>query len=302
MSRFQYRPYVPVAQRQANARKTAARMSKSGRPLQPVAIEGRKIARTFWGEAWCDNLESYSDYSNRLPRGRTYVRNGSVIDLQIGPGQVTALVQGSRLYQVTIGIRALPTDRWQETVRTATGQVLALIDLLQGRLPPALLTAITHRSTGLFPSPKEIQLRCSCPDWATMCKHVAATLYGVGARLDAQPDLFFTLRGVDMQDLIAAASQAAAAPQEGPSSGLAGEDLSALFGVELESTPDPEPATPAQPSPPTPATHPARRTKATRATTRSTARKAAPADPPRGRPARPGKSSTRPRRKAPKKT
>ncbi|MFM7102377.1 MAG: hypothetical protein ACKO3N_14530 [Verrucomicrobiota bacterium] len=302
MSRFQYRPYVPVAQRQANARKTAARMSKSGRPLQPVAIEGRKIARTFWGEAWCDNLESYSDYSNRLPRGRTYVRNGSVIDLQIGPGQVTALVQGSRLYQVTIGIRALPADRWQETVRTATGQVLALIDLLQGRLPPALLTAITHRSTGLFPSPKEIQLRCSCPDWATMCKHVAATLYGVGARLDAQPDLFFTLRGVDMQDLIAAASQAAAAPQEGPSSGLAGEDLSALFGVELESTPDPEPATPAQPSPPTPATHPARRTKATRATTRSTARKAAPADPPRGRPARPGKSSTRPRRKAPKKT
>lgn len=314
---YQFRPYVPVARRQAEARKTAARMTKSGRPLQPVVIEGRGIARTFWGQAWCDHLESYSDYSNRLPRGRTYARNGSVIDLQIAAGRITALVQGSSLYEVAIGIRPLPADRWAETVRTATGQVLQLIDLLQGRLPPALLSAITHRSTGLFPAPGEIRLQCSCPDWATMCKHVAATLYGVGARLDAQPDLFFTLRGVAMQDLIAAASQAAVAPVEGPASGLAGEDLSALFGVELESAPETRPATLARPSPPPPGPRAARRPKATPSkTTRPKAmppktsppktRGATPADPsrrrPRGRPAGPGKGPARPRRKTPRKT
>lgn len=292
----EFRPYVPVAQRRANAQKAAARMSKSGRSLQPVVIEGRNIARTFWGQAWCENLESYSDYANRLPRGRTYVRNGSVVDLQIRAGKVTALVQGSRLYEITIGIQALPPARWQEMVRSATGQVLQLLDLLQGRLPPALLSTITHRSTGLFPSPREIQLQCSCPDWATMCKHVAATLYGVGARLDAQPDLFFTLRGVDVQDLVAAAGQTAAAPLEGSASALAGEDLSALFGVELESTPETKPAAPADPPRPAPAAAPARRPRAAPARTRQSTRAATAGKKPRGRPPRKGKTAGKIRR------
>lgn len=248
MSWRDFRPYVPAAERKAKARKAVARMTKSGRPVQPVILEGRTIGRTFWGRAWCENLESYSDYDNRLPRGRTYVRNGSVIDLQVGAGQITAQVQGSSLYKVTIGIRALPSDRWRELVRTATGQVMQLMDLLQGQLPPALLSAITHRTTGLFPSPKEIQLKCSCPDWATMCKHVAATLYGVGARFDTEPELLFTLRGVDPKDLMAAAGQAAATPMEGPASTLAGEDLSALFGVEIEAAPEATPGGPKGPS------------------------------------------------------
>ena len=234
-----YKPYVPVAARRANAAKAASKLQKNGKKLAPVIIEGRAIAKTFWGKAWCANLEAYSDYANRLPRGRTYARNGSVIDLQIESGCISALVQGSSLYKITVTIGPLDSERWKAFVNTATGQVTNLLDLLQGRLSKELLESIAARDTGLFPSPKEIKLGCSCPDWADMCKHVAAVLYGVGARLDDSPELFFTLRGVDMQDLLAAAGESAAAPL-GESASLDEGDLSALFGVEIESaTPAP---------------------------------------------------------------
>ncbi len=211
-------------------------MEKSGKKLEPVDISGRKIAATFWGKEWCENLESYSDYSNRLPRGRTYVRNGSVIDLKIDKGKVTALVQGSSLYTVTITIAALAASAWGAFKERCAGKIASLIDLLQGRLDKGVLEVITSREGGLFPSPKEIKLTCSCPDGASMCKHVAATLYGVGARLDGKPELFFTLRGADMQELITAATANAATADAGTvDSGLAADDLSALFGVEIES-------------------------------------------------------------------
>lgn len=241
MSWHSFRPYVSVAERRRKAESAAKKMaSKSGRVLAPVHLSSRVIAGTFWGKAWCDNLESYSDYSNRLPRGRTYVRNGSVIDLQISTGQVRALVQGSELYKIAIDFRALPEKHWQAFKSRCSGKIANLLDLLQGRLSKEILADITARGTGLFPEPKEIELDCSCPDWADMCKHVAAVLYGVGARLDDQPDLFFTLRGVDMQELISAASVTATTPmaQSGaPDSALAGEDLSQMFGVEIEAAP-----------------------------------------------------------------
>ena len=230
-----YKPYVPVAARRAQAAKAATKLQKNGLKLEPVVIEGRAIAKTFWGKAWCANLEAYSDYENRLPRGRTYARNGSVIDLKIEAGRVTALVQGSSLYKIAVTISPLASDRWKAFVNTSTGQVTNLLDLLQGRLSKDLLASLTAKDSGLFPSPKEIKLDCSCPDWADMCKHVAAVLYGVGARLDASPELFFTLRGVDMQDLLAAASESAAAPL-GEATSLAEDDLSSIFGVEIDST------------------------------------------------------------------
>ena len=234
-----YKPYVPVAARRANVAKAASKLQKNGKKIAPVIIEGRAIAKTFWGKAWCANLEAYSDYANRLPRGRTYARNGSVIDLQIDSGCISALVQGSSLYKTTVTIDPLDSGRWKAFLNAATGQVTNLLDLLQGRLSKELLESIAARDTGLFPSPKEIKLGCSCPDWADMCKHVAAVLYGVGARLDDSPELFFTLRGVDMQDLLAAAGESAAAPL-GESASLDEGDLSALFGVEIESaTPAP---------------------------------------------------------------
>src|SRR4051794_16812939 len=101
---FQFRPYVPVAKRRAQAAREVQKRQKKGQTITPVVIEGRTIAKTFWGKAWCDNLESYSDYENRLPRGRTYVRNGSVVDLQIKQGKITALVSGSEMYEVAINI------------------------------------------------------------------------------------------------------------------------------------------------------------------------------------------------------
>ena len=244
MSRyFSYPPYVPVAERRRKAEAAAKKLAKkSGRALAPVNLASKKIATTFWGKAWCDNLEAYSDYANRLPRGRSYIRNGSVIDLQITRGQVEALVQGSALYKITIGFGPLAPKLWKDFKARSAGEVTNLLDLLQGRLSKEILADLTAQGSGLFPAPKEIALDCSCPDWADMCKHVAAVLYGVGARLDEKPELFFTLRGVDMEELITAASANATAPIDGtsaPGKSLEDASLSEIFGVEIESAPAP---------------------------------------------------------------
>ncbi len=202
---YGFRPYVSVAARRAQAARELAKLRKNGRAMSPVAIEGRKIARTFWGEAWCDNLERYSDYANRLPRGRTYLRNGSVVDLQVGPGRVTALVSGSAMYNVQVTVGPVPRASWSAICKDCSGAIDSLVELLQGRFSKGVMTRLCEQKTGLLPSPKEILFTCSCPDWASMCKHVAAVLYGIGARLDHQPELLFTLRKVDQQDLIATA-------------------------------------------------------------------------------------------------
>ena len=286
MSYFQFRPYVPVAERRRQAEKAAKKLAGKGRTLAPVRLEGRAISRTFWGKAWCDNLEAYSDFENRLPRGRTYVRNGSVIDLQLAAGKIEALVQGSSLYKISIGIAPLPPKRWKEFTKACAGKVTNLLDLLQGRLSKDILADLTAHGTGLFPAPTEIKLGCSCPDWAEMCKHVAAVLYGAGARLDEKPELFFTLRGVDMQELITAASATATAPVTGdPADALAGADLEAIFGVEMDTGPAPTPV-PKQARKPV---KPARAKRTVRAVLPAARAKRAvtkPAPPPRSAPAR----------------
>jgi uncharacterized Zn finger protein len=240
MSSYSYTPYVSVAQRRKNAEATARRLQKKGgQPLSPIQLSGNQIATTFWGKAWCKNLESYSDYSNRLPRGRSYVRNGSVIDLKISNGTVEARVQGSSLYTVRVHFKPLAPSKWKDFKGLCAGKITNLLDLLQGRLSKEILATITSKDTGLFPAPSEIKLACSCPDSAVMCKHVAATLYGVGARLDDQPDLFFTLRDVPMEDLVAEATSNATtsiSTSETSSQGIAEEDLSALFGIDIDTT------------------------------------------------------------------
>lgn len=230
-----FRPYVSVAQRRAKAQREVEKRKQKGQNVSPVVIEGRKITKTFWGESWCEHLESFSDYANRLPRGRTYVRNGSVVDLQIKPGKVTALVSGSDLYEVTITIDALPGKLWNAVKAQCSGQIGSLVELLQGRLSRSVMDVVTQRETGLFPKPREIRLSCSCPDWADMCKHVAAVLYGIGARLDRRPELLFTLRGVDQQDLITRAGTGAATGVTAPAKGrvLEGVSLSEIFGLEI---------------------------------------------------------------------
>ncbi|MSU48352.1 MAG: hypothetical protein EXS37_04540 [Opitutus sp.] len=233
-----FAPYVSVAQRRAKAAKHAQTLAKKGQALAPVKIEGRTIARTFWGQAWCGHLESFSDFANRLPRGRTYVRNGSVIDLQIAPGKITAMIMGSSLYHGTIAIAPLKPALWKAIKAECAGKIDSLVGLLQGRLSDAVMRVITDREKGLFPQPSEIKLECSCPDWASLCKHLAAVLYGVGARLDAQPELLFVLRGVDHLELISAAADApalaAGAAAGDGASGLDTTQLADVFGIEIE--------------------------------------------------------------------
>lgn len=236
MSRYsQWKRYVPVAERRAKARRHATKLAKQGVQLQPVEVDGRTIARTFWGKAWCSNLEAYSDYSNRLPRGRTYARNGSVVDLRISQGQIDALVSGSSMYDVKVRIDTLPDGPWKALRDQCAGQIDSLVGLLQGKLSDGVMQVVTCPGSGLFPSPREIHLRCSCPDWATMCKHVAAALYGVGNRLDHQPAMLFSLRGVDPSEMIEEAiDRGVSQPRPARGRVLAEDDLSSVFGIDLD--------------------------------------------------------------------
>ena len=229
-----FRPYVSVAKRRQKAEKTAAKMSEKGEKVTPIRIQGRTIASTFWGKAWCDHLESFSDYENRLPRGRAYVRNGSVIHLGIEKGKIEALVQGSSLYTIKIEIKCVEGKRWQNILDTCAGEIDSVVELLQGKLAAGVMRSITDKQQGLFPAPREISLSCSCPDWAEMCKHVAAVMYGVGARLDHEPELLFKLRHVDHLDLINKASLKAPTHRKGKTKTVVGQDLSNLFGIEIE--------------------------------------------------------------------
>ena len=233
---YNYRPYVSVAKRRQQAQHEMEKRRKRGLPVSPVAIAGRTIAHTFWGKAWCDNLESYSDYANRLPRGRTYVRNGSVVHLEIQPGKISALVSGSELYTVEITITALSDSHWNCLKRECSGQIGSLVELLQGRLSKSVMDLVTQRDKGLFPKPAEIKMKCSCPDWAGVCKHIAAVMYGIGARLDEKPELLFVLRKVDHLELIAGAVDGAPVAKVGKSRGkktIATSDLADVFGIEM---------------------------------------------------------------------
>jgi len=241
---FQWKPYVPVAERRRKAEQVAAKLNKKGQTLTPVTASRGAIAKTFWGKAWCANLEHYGDYSNRLPRGRTYLRNGSVLDLKISTGQVLAQVMGSALYKVAVNVAEVPKMQWQALGKDCVDSIDSLVELLQGRLSKNTMERICRPGTGLFPAPKEIKFTCSCPDWAAMCKHVAAVFYGIGARLDAQPELLFRLRKVDAKDLVARASEALPRPSKRTSGAriLDASKLADVFGIEMaESIPAPFP-------------------------------------------------------------
>jgi uncharacterized Zn finger protein len=247
-----FAPYVSVAERRKlAAQKTkvlAKQRAKEGGALAPVVITGKDIASTFWGKAWCQNLLRYSDYATRLPRGRSYVRNGAVIDLQITPGLIKAVVSGSELYEIDIALRAVGGKHWDAIRKDCTGAIASLLELLQGRLSTAVMERLCRPQTGLFPAPAEIELSCSCPDAAEMCKHIAAVLYGVGARLDEAPELLFVLRKIEAAQLLAGAEadlQVRLQVSSGPSKRrrLADDsDLGGLFGLDMAAVPAPPPA------------------------------------------------------------
>ena len=202
---MRWKPYVPVSQRKANGLAKAQCEIGKGKKLKPIRVEGRKIANTFWGESWCAHLEDYSDFSNRLPRGRTYARNGSIVHLEIASGEITAMVAGSDLYRIKIKVDKMPSKAWKSLCSQCNSSVTNTIDLLRGKLPEPVLKTLTNPDNDLFPRSSEIHLECDCLDWAQLCKHLAAVLYGVGNRLDDSPELLFKLRGVDPNDLIGSA-------------------------------------------------------------------------------------------------
>ena len=234
MSFYGYAPYVPVAERRAKAQKQLEKMKKKGLKVQPVQLTGRKIADSFWGKGWCDHMESFSDYANRLPRGRTYVRNGSVCHLEIQGGGIKAIVSGSVLYNVSITISPLAKKKWDAVKSACTGRIGSLIDLLRGKLDSGVMEVVSDRKEGLFPQPGEMKFDCDCPDWAGMCKHVAAVLYGVGARLDHSPEMLFLLRGVNHEELVDVSAAITGAAKAGTSRRrIAATGLADVFGVEM---------------------------------------------------------------------
>lgn len=237
---WDYPPYVPVAERKKKAVKKVAALIKKGHIVNPIVIEGRVIAKTFWGKAWCKHLETHSDYENRLPRGRTYVRNGFVIDLKLHPREIKALVSGSSIYTVTIKVDPVSLQKWKALIKECAGKIDSVIELLQGKFSKGVMEIITHQEKGLFPAVENIKMDCSCYDYADMCKHVAAVLYGVGAHLDQYPEDLFLLRGVNHADLIAIAglSDLSKEPSNQDATQLTG-DLSSLFGIEIEGEPPP---------------------------------------------------------------
>ncbi|MGV8948907.1 MAG: SWIM zinc finger family protein [Candidatus Paracaedibacter sp.] len=228
-------PYVPVAKRREQAAKQVAKMKKKGMNILPIVIESRTIAKTFWGKSWCDNLKAYSDFENRLPRGRTYVRNGSVVHLDIGKGEINALVSGSSMYDVNITINGIAKEKWKKVVTNCAGSIGSLVELLQGKFSKSVMEIISHKDQGLFPSPLEMKVKCNCFDDAKMCKHIAAVLYGIGARLDSQPELLFTLRQADHFELLNSATVSSNLDKSGGAQEeIDTSELSAIFGIDID--------------------------------------------------------------------
>jgi len=234
--------YQDVEEQKKRLQREIAKRKKRGEKFEalPAPAGQKKLSTTFWGQAWCRNLESYQVYESRLPRGRSYLRQGKVYNLEIEPGILSAVVAGSELYDTSIVIQPLPKKQWQQIVKSSAGQVGSMLDLLAGKLGDGLMKVLTDSDGGLFPKPKEIRFNCSCPDHADMCKHVSAVLYGVGVLLDMKPELLFTLRGVDQAELLSNASNAAITDLAADAGDLAGVDLSSIFGIDLSAEVKPE--------------------------------------------------------------
>lgn len=179
--------------------KAAKKKGQKMEPAIPVTGEDEEICQSWWGRAWCSNLMRYADFASRLERGRRYIRTGTVVDLKIRKGRVEARVQGTRKipYKVDIRISPFSEEKCQAVMAKCGRKIENMEDLVAGTFPEDLKDLFTEEG-GFFPTPAEISCICSCPDWAIMCKHVAAAMYGIGLRLDENPFYFFEMRGIDI--------------------------------------------------------------------------------------------------------
>jgi uncharacterized Zn finger protein len=239
-----YGEYESKAQKLAKSNKKIAALKKKNPDIEPILIEGRLLAKSWWGKAWNTNLEKYSDISNRLERGRSYVRNGSILDLQIHQGYISSQIMGSgsSIYKCRVDISPLSKRTWNKIKQQSLGSINSASELLAGKFPKELQELFAAKNTGLFPASCEIEKSCDCPDYASLCKHLAATLYGIGARFDHKPELIFTLRGIDSSELVSAVVEGhrddliSRAQQADKKRQLKLKDiqLSKLFGIDFE--------------------------------------------------------------------
>lgn len=228
---------ISIEELKERASSSITKAGKKGKNYEPVQVSGRKICQHWWGQAWCENLEQYADYASRIDRGKRYVRSGAVVDLQIQNGKIEAKVQGSQRapYKVEIMISPLSKERCQEIEEKCGKRIANMESLIQGDFPDEMKELFIGEK-GLFPTPREIYFHCSCPDWAVMCKHVAAAMYGIGVKVDQNPFYFFRLRGIDVESFIRVAVankvESMLANAELPSKRiLETEDVTDLFGV-----------------------------------------------------------------------
>jgi uncharacterized Zn finger protein len=180
--------------------------------------KGKIGGETWWATRWINVLESFG-WSNRLPRGRSYARRGQVIEYEIDPGQITAKVQGSRPkpYSVKIGVQPLSPTDWNKVADAMVEQAIFTAKLLAGEMPHEIEDAFKAAKASLFPaSARELEMSCSCPDWAVPCKHIAAVYYIVGEAFDRDPFLMFHLRGRSREELLAVLHQKRAEQGELP--------------------------------------------------------------------------------------
>jgi uncharacterized Zn finger protein len=219
-------------QRQLDERRAA------GAPLRVVTPSHRQaLSDTPWGQAWNRHLMEHSHYASRMPRGRTLLRKGSVMDLDVSPGVITAIVAGTQVYDITIKVAPLDEDRWAAIQRACHGRIANVVDLLSGDVSPEVMRTVTHPEEGLFPQPSDLRCICRCPDESDLCEHSAAVLYAVGIHLDDHPSALFSLRhaapdALVAQDTATAIAHLTAAPSD-VSTTLARTDLADLFGIQL---------------------------------------------------------------------
>lgn len=172
-------------------------------PVRAVSRRG-DIGQEWWGRQWVESVEKMNS-DGRLQRGKRYARNGSVTVLEISHGIVYAEVQGSssRPYRVSINLKQLSDEQWQEALKALSEQVIYVAKLLAGEMPEDIEGVFQNIGLSLFPrNRRDIDFVCSCPDWGDPCKHAAAVYFLVAEQLDNDPFILFHIRGRKRESIL----------------------------------------------------------------------------------------------------
>jgi DNA-binding transcriptional regulator YiaG len=210
------RAYESVAERRAKAERVLTSLMASTSDIKPLILNGSAICKGFWGKAWSSRFDEMADFGPRMSKGRSLVRNNAVCHLDVKEGQVLAKVSGDSLYNVTVSVRALAGDDWQDIKDGCGGSIHAHSDLMNGRLSPEAQGFLLDPSRGILPRREDVTFECGCHSGGTVCDHAAAALSGVANMLDSDPDLLFLLRGANPWELVSDPPDGQGPEQPGP--------------------------------------------------------------------------------------